>query len=83
MMESGRGIKGPSDGRTMGPTGTWVQVKDSKEGKLDGGRHAQARARNSFGPPGMGGKRRRAVAVDRRGHCPGGRLLRDRVIRFG
>ena len=41
------------------------------------------RARNSFGTPGMGGKRRRAVAAGGRECRPGGRSLHDRVREWG
>ena len=42
-----------------------------------------ARARNSFGLPGMGGKRRRAMAAGGRERRPGGRSLRNRVREGG
>ena len=38
-------------------------------------------AKNSFGPPGMGEKRRQVVAVGRRKRRPGGRSLHARVIK--
>ena len=37
MMEAGRGSKGPMDDRTLGPTGTWEQVKDGKGEQSDRG----------------------------------------------
>ena len=36
VVESGRGRKGYLDGINLGPTGTWVQIKDSKGGGTDG-----------------------------------------------
>ena len=39
--------------------------------------------RNSFGPPGMGEKRRQALAAGKRERCPGGRSLRDRTREGG
>ena len=80
LREAGRGRKVPPHGRTLGLAGTWAQEKYGKRGKSDGGRHAQSRARKSFGLPGRGGKRSRAVADGRRGRRPGGQLLCDRVI---
>ena len=80
LMVVGIGRNGPPDGRKLGPTGTWAQVEDSKRGKPDGRRQAQAHARNSFGPTGMVGKRRRAVEAGGQGSRPGGQSLRDWAI---
>ena len=38
VMVTDRGRKGHPGGRTLGPTGTWAQVEDSKGGNSDGGR---------------------------------------------
>ena len=38
LREAGIGRKGPLDGRTLGPTWTWAQVKDSKGRQPDRGR---------------------------------------------
>ena len=50
-MESGRGRKGPPEGKTLGPTGTLAQVNNSKGGKLDGRRQAQLARGNPLGRP--------------------------------
>ena len=66
MMESGRGRKGPSDGRTPGPTGTWAQVKDGKGGESDEGRWSQACTRDSLS------RREWEVISDKRWRLTGG-----------
>ena len=48
-------------------------------GEIVQGKEGTTRARNYFGPPGMGEKRRRAVAASWREHRPGGQSLRDRA----
>ena len=70
LMEAVRGRKGPPDGITLGPTGTWAPVEAGKGGERDGGRKAQDCARNYFGPPGTGGKCSRVVAAGGRGRRP-------------
>ena len=63
LRESVRGRTGPLDRITLGPTGTWAQVKGIKMGQSYGGSQAQAQVRNPFGPAGRVGKRIQAVLV--------------------
>ena len=51
VKEEGRGRKGPLDGRTLGPTGTWAQVKDGKGGQPKWGRQAWLARRTPLGRP--------------------------------
>ena len=47
--DSGRGRNVAPDGRTMGPTDTWLQVEGGKGGQPDGGRQAQIIHRTPLG----------------------------------
>ena len=78
-MGTGRGRTVPLDRITLGRTGNWAHVEDLKGGASGRRKVGVARVRNSFGPPGMGEKRRRAVAVGGPGSRPGGQSLRDRL----
>ena len=49
-MEKCRSGKGPLDGITLRPTGTWKQVEDDKWGQTGWGKVGTACARKSFGP---------------------------------
>ena len=71
MEEGNLGRENPGDDREL-VTGHGRQGGTTRRGKAETG-HAM----NTFGPPGTGGKRRRAVATGGRERHPGGWLLHD------
>ena len=77
MEEGTPGWENPRANRDLG-TGRGQQGGATGQGKA-----GTDSKRNSFGPPFMGGKHRKAVASGGRERHPGGRSLRDQVIEGG
>ena len=58
LREASRGRKVPTNKKTLGPTGTWAQVKGGKGGRTGRGKAVTGSRKELLGTAGVGGKHR-------------------------